>query len=574
MTRALLPVFFSLAAATAQAQPAPTAGDAPPSPGSTAPANAAPRARPLTLVCALPGRPDLSPQEVREAIARELGGDVVLTAAGRADLELAVERPNQARLRFVRPEGEPLVRRVELPEDTARALDVIAWLAGNLARDEAAELLARYRLERAEKARADAEAAARQSSTAAAPLTKPAEVAPAAAAKPRPPAPERTATDAASPLAPAVLNLSLFHPISLYGDSHERRVNIELGLAYGRLGALHGGALELGLLRVGGPLHGAAFAGVLLNRGPTVGYTAGLFYSGGGDLTGADTSFIGYRDGDVEGALLATAFARAEDVDGAIGTAGIAISNDVRGATLAVVANVSRSTEGVAAAAGVNVVGRVEGAALAAGANFGDSVEGVAAAAGANLIERVDGAALTAGVNLSREVDGAQLGVVNVAGHVRGLQLGVVNVAEEVDGTAIGVVSLARNGDVQVNAWASNFAPLHASLKFRVGFAYSELGAGYDPASDEYVLEQGLGLHLPLFGPLVLEPGVHHSVTTPDDQVPGEGEARHHLHYRARAGYGLGKHLELFAGGGVRHAAWGDDVGELSPEVFAGVGVR
>jgi hypothetical protein len=111
-------------------------------------------------------------------------------------------------------------------------------------------------------------------------------------------------------------------------------------------------------------------------------------------------------------------------------------------------------------------------------------------------------------------------------------------------------------------------------MKFRVGFAYSEIGAAYNPADDEYLLESGLGAHLPVIGPLVLEPGVHHSLTQKTDESFGDNDVREHLHYRVRAGYRLGRHVELFAGGGVRHAAWGEHSGGTDPEVFAGLGVH
>jgi hypothetical protein len=195
---------------------------------------------------------------------------------------------------------------------------------------------------------------------------------------------------------------------------------------------------------------------------------------------------------------------------------------------------------------------------------------GLVGAAGFNYVGKLEGASLAAGANIAGEVNGAQLGVVNVARKVRGLQLGVVNVAEEVDGTAIGVISIAKNGEIQATAYTSNHLPLHAAVKFRVGFAYSEIGAAYDPSDGTYALEYGLGAHFGA-GPITIEPGVLHSTLKEDGQSFDNGDQ--YLHYRARVGWRFARHFELFAGGGVRHGAWGDTAGEVDPEVLSGIAV-
>jgi hypothetical protein len=528
---------------------------------------------PLTLFCATPARADLPAETLRLAIERELSAVVALSASSSAVLSVTVERSNEARLRFLTPESVSIERSVELPQDSTRAVEVIAWVAGNLARNEAAELIEKYR---------------RQSPPSPGPPAT--GVPPVAKRAPeKPPSPAAAATPAAKPAARtgsdrggstalgfAPLNLSLFHPLSLYPESHRRRFALELGLAYGRIGALSGVGLELGVLSVAGPVAGVALAGIALDvDGPTTGYTGALFYSGSrGDLTGVDTAFVSFRRGNVEGAQLATAFARADRVDGVIAATGLTLATDVRGANLAVGANVAASTEGAAAAAGVNVIRRVEGASLATGANIGEELRGLTAAAGANVIGRVEGASLAAGANVSQEVNGVQIAVINVAKRVRGAQIGIINVAGEVDGAAIGLVSIAKNGEIQATAWASNLAPLHASMKFRVGFAYSELGVAYDPSDDEYAFEQGLGAHLPLVGAFALEPGVHHSFTKSSNDSLGEGEGADRLHYRLRGALRVARHFDVFAGGGLRHAAWGDLAGETDPEFFAGVALH
>ena len=542
--------------------------------GDSTPAE--PQSHVFALRYSAPSRPDLPPESVRLALQHELGAPIRLSASTVPLLDISLPRPNEARVRFITPQGESSERTVELPQNSARAIEVIAWVAGNLARDEAAELIAEYRrLNPPSPGPAEGEGGTSAPSSGA--VTK-AAPAPAARAAQTSKGPGRNAAPsaAAAALAFAPVNLSLFHPLALYPDSHRRRVAIELGLAYGRLGALSGVGIELGLLSVDGAIDGVALGGLALDvEGATTGYTAALIYSGSrGRLTGVDTSLVSYRLGDVRGAQLATVFTRAGNVDGVIAAAGLTLASDVRGATLAVGANLAGSAEGATLAAGANIVRRVDGAALAAGANVASEVDGLAAAAGANLVDRLRGASLAAGFNLSQDVHGLQLAPINVAKRVRGMQLGIVNVAEHVDGTAIGVISIAKNGEVQATAWASNFAPLHASVKFRVGFAYSEFGAAYDPSSGDYSFEQGLGAHIQVAGPFAVEPGVHHSYTQRDGTSLGEGNGDDYLHYRARGILRLGRHIDVFAGGGVRHGAWGNASGEVDPEVLSGIALH
>ena len=102
-------------------------------------------AGPLTLFCAVPARADLPAETLRLAIERELSATVVLSTSSAAVLSVTVERSNEARLRFLTTKDGNIERSVELPQDSARAIEVIAWVAGNLARNEAAELIEKYR---------------------------------------------------------------------------------------------------------------------------------------------------------------------------------------------------------------------------------------------------------------------------------------------------------------------------------------------------------------------------------------------------------------------------------------------
>ena len=207
--------------------------------------------------------PELDSDELRAAVARELGVRTVERAQSnpvRGTLRVRFTGPRRAIMSYTGSTGRTLERSVVLPEEQDRALEVIVLLSGNLARDEAAELVEELRRE------------ARPSDT----KSEPSAEAPAdAPSEPEPPrdarvgeererprderrAPEATPSRSDEQLADDgfTFNASLFHPISLYSDSDKRRVELEVGLAYGRLGALRGFGITFGFTRVDQELNG------------------------------------------------------------------------------------------------------------------------------------------------------------------------------------------------------------------------------------------------------------------------------------------------------------------------------
>ena len=93
------------------------------------------------------GRSGLDAEQLRAAIARELGVDVRLSS-GKAEPSALLVRLSDGRatVRFQPPGGgRALERTVELPADPEPAYETVALLAGNLARDEASELLEQLR---------------------------------------------------------------------------------------------------------------------------------------------------------------------------------------------------------------------------------------------------------------------------------------------------------------------------------------------------------------------------------------------------------------------------------------------
>jgi hypothetical protein len=538
-------------------------------------------AAPLDVRLAL-GQRSLDRERVRAALERELGKPVALSDADSAPLVLSVGADGRLTARYSRPAEPELVRQVDLPADDERAVEVIALLAGNLTRDEASELIDALNAE------------------------APPPEAPPAPPAPLPPPPPPARTYETSPS----VNLSLFHPLTVVSNSEEHEFALELGLAYGNVGAISGFGAEFGVLHIGGPLNGVGL-GMFWTKvgGPIDGVSASLGVAqGNGGVAGAQLAgLVALQKGKVDGAQLAVGVAIAQDVVGMQGSAGLSVAKSLQGfqgsAGVSIVrgdaegvvgaggvsvadgdvdgligasgAAVARNVQGAILAGGFTVARDVEGVQGSAGVNVAHDAEGVLLTGAANVAHDVDGAMLTAGVNVAHDLEGVSIAPVNIAtGRVDGLQLGIVNVASEVHGAAIGIISIAGNGHVQPSFWTSSELPLHTSVKFVAGYAYSELGIGLDRENvdgDRWVMasEGGVGAHVPFTDWLALEPGVHFSEVfrTSDFQ----GSLEDNLHYRLRATFRLGWLLEVFAGGGARHGLGGRTKGEVVPEVLAGV---
>jgi hypothetical protein len=490
------------------------------------------------------------------ALESELGQSVTLTDTSDAALRVEIVSRDRVSVAYRTPDGQTLSRSVDLPAEEDRAVEVIAWLSGNLARNEAAELLRSLRGSAA-AATPEAHAAESAASTSADPPPNP---------KPTPkPDPQSAKTsparDSAKPkqpdLPPLVFNASVFHPLAIFSDSDSRSLNLELGLAYSNVGAINGAGLALGVLDVERGVRGFGFGG--------------LWLASGGDSRGVLLSNIGtYRAGSLFGAEIGGITTLGHGPLDGIGIAGIfALSGPVRGGSISGVAAVGEGVTGIGIAGVASIQkGDTTGGLISGVFNYADNVDGVAIAGVMNHSGTTHGLQIGGVVNSGGALDGLAIATVNLHGKVRGLQLGIVNVAEEVEGGAIGIVSIAGNGRVQPIAYASSFAPANAGVKFLVGYGYSELSMGF--AGDEFLPGGGAGVHIPVWENVYLEPGVHFSTThrtDEADQNPTHGD----FHYRLRAGVRLLDSLELFGGGGVRHGTFGETKDEWKPELLAGI---
>lgn len=303
----------------------------------------------------------LDPERVRAAVARELG--VAVTLAGEAPgganaLTLHGGDGPHIRLSYRAADGRAIERDVDLPDAPDRAVELIALLAGNLVRDEAAELGAAFK-KRAEKPSPPAATA----TVTPAPTPK----GPVLTAPERPRARERLPRRLASvDLLPFVgtssfvgvgasrhLSLNLLAGIGAGVEGLEigNLVNIDTELA---TGAQLAGIANLTL----GPVKGAQLASIAntaqgldgvqvgvidVATGDASGLQAGLVEVAGGALTGAQLGLIEVAAGSVQGTQIGLINIGGGSLGGAqIGLINIAAGN-VRGAQIGLV-NVSTSS--------------------------------------------------------------------------------------------------------------------------------------------------------------------------------------------------------------------------------------
>lgn len=111
---------------------------------------AVPEPRPVVVLAIAPGVAELDAAKMRAAVARELEAEAVSpddtrAVRARGRLDLSIDRGTRELVVSYRGGAEPLERRVRLPADAAAIAREAVLLAGNLARDEAGELVAQLR---------------------------------------------------------------------------------------------------------------------------------------------------------------------------------------------------------------------------------------------------------------------------------------------------------------------------------------------------------------------------------------------------------------------------------------------
>ncbi|EYF00729.1 LA_2272 family surface repeat-containing protein [Chondromyces apiculatus] len=460
---ALLGAALGHAPASFAADPAPPPGNPPPSAAADADAAAnatsgAPLmdARLVLVLAHLP--PGTDAEQVRSAIARELGMTVTLAPSWTGPSALVLRRDtastaptaHRAALTFHAEDGRLVERAVDLPANPAQAVEVIALLAGNLVRNEAAELSEAFgqRLPAAPPLAAPAprRPSPEQGRGASPPTTNPS--APGLTTPSGPSAPRSTAPSAPSapstPPAPSAPSAP-----SPCGRPPSARASVT---PFG---------LDLA------PFVGTStFTGVHVRRNLALNLTVGL-----------SEGPLGFELG---GLNIATQGACG--VQAAVGAN--LVTAPVSGWQLSVLGNTGTALTGVQTSAGANVsTGDAEGLQLG----------GVNVTTGALSGVQLGLANITTGT-----LSGVQFGAVNIAAQgITGLQLGVVNIAPR-STLSLGVLTIIPEGRTHVDLWATDEGFLMAGLKHGGDAFHNLYGAGIRPGSDgvRAWVAYGLGGHL------------------------------------------------------------------------------
>jgi hypothetical protein len=409
--------------------------------------------------------------ELSAAIGKELDCPIVTDLAIPHGGELSITSIDGSRVsvtyRTTRAH-EPLTRVVSLPRRKEERTQWVAWLVGNLARDEAADWLLDHAPENPSTKEVGRDAA---SGTAT------------ASTKPTEPPPSQSATaQTAQPLVPSAsngnqptltrrtFNLSIWYRwLQLRPSSAETRFTLHVGVGYGRVGAIRGIGFDLLHHRIDHELQGVG-SSLIWTRAPQ---TRGLAWSAGvvtagGRLRGMDLAWIfAYRDGSNSINQDKFATTLSEDVD-IMGVQAGGIGSWSRGSFIG--------------AQGAGVFTKHKG-----------SLRGVQASLAANV---------------SDEIVGAQISATNWANDVRGLQFGFVNHARHVDGVAVGLINISDNVRVQVQPWAER--TYHENLGLRYAYEVLTFGysVGYDANNERTRFLFGLGAIFPL-SPVAFAPSVN-----------------------------------------------------------------
>ncbi|WP_437283825.1 LA_2272 family surface repeat-containing protein [Sorangium sp. So ce406] len=415
----------------------------------------------------------LDPEAVRAALGRELGGPVTVVdaaAAARPTLVLRGEADGRVTLTYSAGDGRHIGRTIDVPEDPDRAAEAIALLAGNLVRDEAAELAAALGKRPSDE-------------PAAAPPAPPA--APAAGNASPPSRPARPAPEpppCALPGAETVLlggdvvpfvgsstvtgtDVVRRYSLNFVGGYTAGVTGVELGAGVNILSSfLCGVQLSTAANVVLGPARGVQITGGLNLATSLRGAQIGSFNLATGPVTGVQAGVLSVALGAVDGAQLGVANAAVgESTDVQVGLANLAVSpsTDVQ-VGLANVA-VGETTDVQIGLADV--------------------------AAGKTSDLQISLANLATG-----ESTGVQIGILNVStGKVRGAQIGLVNYADD-SPFSLGLLGIVRNGRLHIDAWGTESGLAMAGIKHGSEHFHNIYGIGVRLSGDRPLLAYSLGL--------------------------------------------------------------------------------
>lgn len=418
---------------------------------ATAHANPAPAVHGSRLVVRVAPELAIPADEVRAVIAAELGVAIVKDAADLGALDIHLDPSSKLAVEYRRPDGDTLVRIVTLPANPADRLAVIAFVTGNLVRDQL-----------------DGLAFGSGAPAGDVVVTAPADEA-------APPETVPVAAPAPSVAPPALTVPTVTASNTTIGASVEQApesvVPIAIGLVppFSTQGLLGGTTVRAGLY---------AIAGATTN-------IEGFSISGAADIA----------RGRMHGLQLAGAVSVARDGVGLQAGGAAVIARDFRGLQIAGAASMGRDTYGLQIGGAASLARNARGLQLGGATTIAERMHGLQIAGGAAVAGRVDGAQISS-INVAGDVDGFQLGAINVGKRVHGLQIGAINVSDDIDGIPFGAISIVRHGRTDVDAWAETTGLAAVALRHGSRRWHNIYAVGVTPdTGDRPMFGMGMGAH-------------------------------------------------------------------------------
>lgn len=367
----------------------------------------------------------LAGDEVRTAIGAELGARVVgqgayAPALGR--LEIAIDQA-VVRIAYHPAPGTVIERTLALPVEQADRIQLIAFVATNLVRDQASEVLGGL------------------------PAMPPPPPLPPRA----PAAPPRTA----APTRYVPATLGLVPPLTI-DRAFGEHVTVGLGVhaVMGWTDAVNIASISGAVDVVSGEMSGAQIGGAVA---ATFGHARGIQL--GGAVSLARGSFYGVQIG---GAAAATAgSSTGVQIAGAA-----AVAEDLYGIQIGGAASVARRTRGLQIGGAANVASRVDGAQIAGAVNVGGDVHGLQIGT----------------VNIARRMRGVQIGVVNLSDDGDdSVPIGVINYSRNggvafdgwVDSSRVSAIAFRHGTKYIHNIWSLGWSPDHDNILVGAGLGAS-----------------------------------------------------------------------------------------------------
>ncbi|MGE0867521.1 MAG: hypothetical protein AB7P03_03085 [Kofleriaceae bacterium] len=377
----------------------------------------------------------LSIDDVRAAIGSELQvatSDSTAFAPALGRIEIAIER-GVVRIAYHPAAGTVIERTLALPPDPQDRVQLIAFVATNLVRDQAAEVLGGL------------------------PAVPPAPVSVATTATP---APRRWVPATLGLIPPLTIDRAVGEHVAVGVGVH-----VLLGVTDEITIASISGIGDV----VSGDMNGAQVGGI---AAVTVRHARGLQLGGAaalarGSLFGVQVAGLAAAAGGRStGLQVAGILSAADDLYGIqVGGIGAVAKQRIRGAQVGGITTVADEVSGGQIAGIVNVASRVNGLQVAGIANVGGDVRGI------------------------------QIGTVNVARRMRGVQIGVVNLSDDGDDSfPIGIFNYSRNGGVAIDGWVDSSRVSAVGFRHGTKHVHNVWSVGWSPDHDNVLVGAGLGV--------------------------------------------------------------------------------